>query len=247
MPEKLEKELAKFKECNENTALVFSDVLFSNDTECTVTRAKHTGRPEMHGNVYRELLKRDCVPLSVLIRTKYFSSVGGFDESMMTAEDYDAWLRLAEHYEFSHVNEPMYVMHFQYEREHVSGNNFRKVRNLEKIAGKHMHYLVTDKYVYWVHLRNILPYYAKCMEYKNLFTVWFKTLTLQPARIFSNISLLLAILLAQPLSGIKSCFRRNFPDFFFALKHIKYKLERKEIISVHDTDKRTSTRPSASV
>jgi glycosyltransferase involved in cell wall biosynthesis len=49
------------------------------------------------GNVYELLLRVNPVPTSsVIVRTDAFDRVGGFNESMRNAEDYECWLRLAK-------------------------------------------------------------------------------------------------------------------------------------------------------
>ena len=51
------------------------------------------------GDVYKLLLRVNPVPTSsVMVRADAFSRVGGFNELMRNAEDYECWLRLARSY-----------------------------------------------------------------------------------------------------------------------------------------------------
>lgn len=60
------------------------------------------------GNVYERLLIGNFISCgsNTLIRTQALSNVGGFDESLKAAEDWDMWLRLAALYEFVVVPRP---------------------------------------------------------------------------------------------------------------------------------------------
>jgi glycosyltransferase involved in cell wall biosynthesis len=52
---------------------------------------------------------RTCLisPSAVMMRTTFFKSVGGFDESMKAAEDYDLWLRILIDREVGLLDEPL--------------------------------------------------------------------------------------------------------------------------------------------
>jgi len=61
-----------------------------------------------NGNVYERLLIGNFLVSgsNTLIRAQALSKVGGFDESLNSAEDWDMWLRLASFYEFVVVPRP---------------------------------------------------------------------------------------------------------------------------------------------
>lgn len=149
---------------------------------------------------------------------------------MMTAEDYDAWLRLARLYEFQVVDEPLYIMHAEEGREHIRGFSSRMPGHMERITSKHMDYLHEHSNVYWAHLRYRLPYYIKCGEYGKFFKVWTQTVRLQPSRVISNASIVIKSLMIPPYTALKSLLRKNLPGIFVALKKVKIKLTaRREI------------------
>ena len=61
------------------------------------------------GDVLPRLLMRNCVSgsaSSVMVRRDVFERIGGFDESMKYAEDWDCWLRLAQVTQFVRVERP---------------------------------------------------------------------------------------------------------------------------------------------
>lgn len=62
----------------------------------------------LNGNIYERLLIGNFLACgsNTLIRTQALKEVGGFDESLNSAEDWDMWLRLAARYEFVVVPRP---------------------------------------------------------------------------------------------------------------------------------------------
>jgi glycosyltransferase involved in cell wall biosynthesis len=52
---------------------------------------------------------RTCLisPSAVIMRTELFRALGGFDEQMIAAEDYDLWLRILRHHEVGLIAEPL--------------------------------------------------------------------------------------------------------------------------------------------
>jgi glycosyltransferase involved in cell wall biosynthesis len=48
---------------------------------------------------------------TVMVRRQAVLDVGGFDESLAVAEDWDLWLRLASRWPFAAINEPLMIYH----------------------------------------------------------------------------------------------------------------------------------------
>jgi glycosyltransferase involved in cell wall biosynthesis len=108
LPEKVEKCYAKFVE--------FPDIVAVN-TFATIIDAA-TGReiplPDEQlpsGDIYCQLLVGSFGNFvgtsTVMVRRQAVLDVGGFDESLPVAEDWDLWLRLAARWPFAAVNEPL--------------------------------------------------------------------------------------------------------------------------------------------
>lgn len=74
------------------------------------------------GRIYDLLLQRNVVgPTSAfVIRRTCFERVGGFDESLPSAQDYDMWLRLARHYKFKCIREPL--VNYYWHGDQITGN-----------------------------------------------------------------------------------------------------------------------------
>ena len=62
------------------------------------------------GNFFIESLQTCLVsPSAVMIRAALFHALGGFDESMSAAEDYDLWLRVLVRHEIGLLDEPLVI------------------------------------------------------------------------------------------------------------------------------------------
>jgi len=62
------------------------------------------------GWIYRRSLELCLIsPSSVAIRKDFYSEVGGFDEDLPVAEDYDLWLRICHRHPIGYVDQPLTV------------------------------------------------------------------------------------------------------------------------------------------
>ncbi|MBD2089098.1 glycosyltransferase family 2 protein [Microcoleus sp. FACHB-1515] len=66
-------------------------------------------RSNAEGNVWTELIKQNFVAngSTPMVRRHCFETVGLFDVALRSAEDHDMWLRMAPHYSFAVVREPL--------------------------------------------------------------------------------------------------------------------------------------------
>jgi hypothetical protein len=103
-PNRIAVQLAAFKTAPTSVAVIYSDMKVVN-AEGLVTEQSYLGRslrPE--GRVWEALLTRNFVPApAAMIRRSAIGAVGGYDEQLLV-EDYDMWLRLADRFEFRHVD-----------------------------------------------------------------------------------------------------------------------------------------------
>lgn len=63
-----------------------------------------------NGNIYPKLLSGWC-PMFLMVKKECFEKVGYFDTSLVSFEDFDLWLRVAQHFEFTYNKEPLVVKH----------------------------------------------------------------------------------------------------------------------------------------
>lgn len=110
LPERIERHIEVFDR-HPDCHIVYSPMkwVYSDGT----TRVVGTDAPE--GRVFEQLLLGNVVgnPSACVIRRECFEKVGGFDEDLRYSEDYDLWLRLAKHYSFKKIPEPL-VLYYRH-------------------------------------------------------------------------------------------------------------------------------------
>jgi len=84
------------------------------------SQGKPTGRVRKNsaeGMIWPDLTQHNVIECGsvVLVRHECFREVGLFDESLRSIEDLDMWLRMAQHYQFRMISEPLV-----YYRQHTA-------------------------------------------------------------------------------------------------------------------------------
>lgn len=186
LPEKLEKSIARFSECNQNTAVVYSGYYL-----CYCKRGTITTQPSgcHNGNIYDTLMFSNIVGFSSLtmIRTQYLHEVGGFDELQEANEDYELWIRLAKHgYEFACINEPLLKYHM-HDGERIFRSAARRLSGMEIIINKNKEYYANHKYPYWRHLLTMSVQSRQAGNTLKALRYWCKAISLQPQKILPNV------------------------------------------------------------
>lgn len=127
--DKLRKQLAVFDAPEfENLGVVYCNYGLMDQNGLPIEnfgfRLDHTIR----GDVSERLLEANLIAGSasaVLVRKECLQKVGWFDDSLVCAEDWDLWLRLAEHYDFDFVDEELVWL-----RQHANNAQSNEVRML---------------------------------------------------------------------------------------------------------------------
>lgn len=110
----------------------------------------------IRGNVERRLLRANLIAGSasaVLIRRSCLDQVGLFDPSLICAEDWDLWLRLAGTYAYDYAAEEMVTL-----RRHSSSwqNNRRQMVSSEMLFVNKLHKLGKARWFHYVRLERQL-------------------------------------------------------------------------------------------
>jgi glycosyltransferase involved in cell wall biosynthesis len=106
LPSKLERQLALLAD-QPQCALCHSDELWLRDGRELRQQLKHAKRG---GWIFAHCLPLCCIsPSAAVIRREVFAALGGFDEELEIAEDYELWLRLTCRHEVAFVPEPLVV------------------------------------------------------------------------------------------------------------------------------------------
>jgi glycosyltransferase involved in cell wall biosynthesis len=103
-PAKLERQLA-FMRANPGCAICQTNEIWIRDGRRVNPGLRHRKRA---GDIFIDSLRTCLISMSAtMMRTDLFRSLGGFDESMAAAEDYDLWLRILIDHEAGLLDQPM--------------------------------------------------------------------------------------------------------------------------------------------
>lgn len=102
--------------------------------------------------IYRRVYKKEKIYNSLifdnyigstsfpLIKKSVLDKLGGFDEQMPAAQDYELWLRIAKEYKIDYVEEPL-VNYYIHDGEQITKNHKIKVEAWERLNEINMDYL----------------------------------------------------------------------------------------------------------
>lgn len=143
-PDKLEAQLTALQE-NPKAGVAYSWTNYINESGHFCHRGSYL---TVTGNVQGKLLLLNFLEngSNPLIRRQALTEVGGFDESLLAAEDWDMWLRLAARYDFVCVPSPQIL--YRVSANSMSANIFKQeaasLKVLEQAfdcAPQSLHYL----------------------------------------------------------------------------------------------------------
>jgi glycosyltransferase involved in cell wall biosynthesis len=115
LPEKLEKQI-QLLDANKELGLVYSDCYVIDDSVVPREKTYFARKKPARGAAFTRLLQDNFIPiLTVVIRQEALGNVGGFNPSYKIAQDYDLWLRIAQHYSIDFIDQPLgkYRVHGQ--------------------------------------------------------------------------------------------------------------------------------------
>ncbi len=115
LPEKLEKQITLFKS-NNNLGLVYSDCYLINESGVAAPQTYFYNFKPSRGKVFHTLFQKNPIPLlTAVITKKTLEKAGIFNPNYEIAEEYDLWLRIAQHYPIDFIDQPLgnYRVHSQ--------------------------------------------------------------------------------------------------------------------------------------
>jgi glycosyltransferase involved in cell wall biosynthesis len=135
LPEKLEKQLAKFDSTRRSMGLIYTHMLLRDFKTGAVLKAINSSH---EGYVHDLVLRSDFIGScsSVMVRTDVIKHIGGFDDRLTSREDWDLWMRIAREYPVACVPLPLLICNI--------GHSERLSATLKKILEGTM--LVLDKH-----------------------------------------------------------------------------------------------------
>jgi glycosyltransferase involved in cell wall biosynthesis len=111
--DKLERQVRRLRDLPDDYGVVYTGYWEVRDGERRLGQV-----PQASGDIRHKVLAGDPVsPTScVLARTGLLREAGGFDEDLPARQDYDLWIRLADHAKFEPVTDPLVTLHDEGDR-----------------------------------------------------------------------------------------------------------------------------------
>jgi len=132
LPRKLEQQVAVFRRGTESLGLVYGG--FTRIDERGAEAGTH--HPTLRGRILTELLwQRDAFTGSAsnpMMRAAALATLGGFNETLVTSEDWELYLRLAERFEVEYV--PEVVVRIRTHRGRRLGDRIDEARKVEELV-----------------------------------------------------------------------------------------------------------------
>lgn len=202
MPNKLESQVAVFKNVNPNLGLVYvKSVIYKKGK--LLPHLPYNWLPRNEGFIYDDLLRLNFIDTpATMIKREVIDSIGMFDENLKCLEDYDLFLRISQKFEIAFVNEPLLITHYsangvneQNLKNHadtlckITVKNFGDYLKREKILSNRF-LIIGDLYYQANDFRNSIKYFRRSLglnrsNFKTkilFFTI--KLLNYKPSRLY---------------------------------------------------------------
>jgi glycosyltransferase involved in cell wall biosynthesis len=137
-PEKLGRQLAYMRE--------FPDCAISQTAEIWIRDGRRVNPGLRHlkraGDIFFDSLQTCLIsPSAVILKTEIFRALGGFDEDLAAAEDYDLWLRILVDHEVGLLNQPLVTRRAGHQDQLSSSipaiDRFRVIALMKLLANDH--------------------------------------------------------------------------------------------------------------
>ena len=134
LPEKLLKQIQAFKEARPETGIVYTAFRrIVRDAQYTIPSPR---KRQIDGSMFKNLFWGNFITASaVLIKKECFEKAGMFDEELPSFQDWDLWLRMARHYPFAYIDEPLAIQYGQ--EDSLSSNSEAALPALDLIFAKY--------------------------------------------------------------------------------------------------------------
>ncbi len=154
-----------------------------------IERAKHRGK------VFDSLILTNYIGSTSfpLMRRDALESIGGFDEQLESAQDYDVWLRLSSSYEVNYVEDSL-VRYYIHKGDQISKKPDRSINGLKRLYIKNEDYLKTHSYAFWKCNIRLIPFYIRKGDRKTALSLWKKCVCKCPGEIDTNVKYMIKIL-----------------------------------------------------
>ena len=152
LPSKLEAQVRKMEDAPPEVGLIYTGTEVIDEQTGALYRRYV---PVFRGDVYQRLLMGTILGSvsSVLVRRACFDRVGFFDEELKSCQDWDMWLRLAEHVQFDYV--PEVLTRISWHGKQISTDLRSLIPGRTRMVRKHRQRFQRYPEIYVIHLKRL--------------------------------------------------------------------------------------------
>ncbi len=139
LPEKLEKQLKLFQQSEPQVGAIYTWLCFINEHN----EVKRVRNPEHRGFLGENLLYANLLgtPSTMIVKRECFDKGVRFDSRLRCSEDWDLYLKLAQHYEFEVVPEVLVQYRDYHHKANRATTNRRATTNSQVVIEGHLIFL----------------------------------------------------------------------------------------------------------
>lgn len=166
---KIEKQVKRFAEVDDDTAIVYSDYWI-----CFLPSGKRRLRKsKTPKDAYTELLYSNYIGSTSIpmIRKSALLTIGGFDAEMQAVQELDVWSRLVKHYSVSYIDEPLGFYYF-HQGEQITNNPHKRIAGWNRFYEKNKDAYDKEKNAFWKYTQTVMKEYVKLKDKKAIGLLW---------------------------------------------------------------------------
>lgn len=153
LPEKMRKQVAKFRSVPESCAVVYTPLVKFIGGSRIRLPSTSDDRPRS-GDLSRALARSNFISTqTAILRPDALRSVGGFDVSLPRFQDWDLWFRLSRSYLFEYVDEELVIAYDS--EDSISRDDDAYEAALEAILTKHADLFASERAMLVKHRRQL--------------------------------------------------------------------------------------------
>ena len=192
--EKLVHQLAAFQNPGSSVGLIHTNYLEFDDQGMYAPKPlKHLFGLKIEGQVHADLMVHDFIAtLTVMVTREAIAAVGMFREDFYGTEDWDLWIRIAEHFTVKYL--PTQLGKYRLVNGSLSKNYDKYEQELQKVLDSHLEKKHTSSaHLHlgrWLFHKHMAHGFARSENFKKAFFHWKKAFAAKPLELKNILSLL---------------------------------------------------------
>ena len=193
LPKKLEKQLELFKNSSDNLGFVGCNFLIIDDNR---NKSREYCLPSWPREKFFErfLLGNISSSSGIMIKQKVLDRIGGFDEKLKFADDWDMWLRISKHFDFDFVSEILVKYHLHSTNVTSNVGIQKELKEFEYMFHKYQNDFKNYSNIYSIHLRKLGSKCCANGQIRNGQKCYVKSIKVYPLNLKSYLYLLLSLI-----------------------------------------------------